>query len=56
MTDMSLQRWSDNLLRKPKRTASDRNKRFPCNCGARTTKNQLKLNGGVCHACKELLR
>lgn len=52
MADMSLQRWSDSLFRSPRRTGSDRNRRHLCPCGARTTKNQLKANGGVCFSCK----
>lgn len=52
MADMSLQRLSDSLLAKPKRTGSDRNTRYLCSCKARTTKNQLKANGGVCFSCK----
>jgi hypothetical protein len=56
MTDMGLQRWSESLLRKPRRTDGDRNTRFLSECGARTTKNQLKANGGLCHACKAVMK
>ena len=50
---MRMQAMHNALMRKPRRTASDRNKRFlcPAGCGARTTKNQLKLHA-QCHACK----
>lgn len=43
----------ESAPRPKNRTTGQRNKRFACKaCPAKTTKNQLKLNGGVCHACK----
>jgi hypothetical protein len=52
---MRMQRTFENLERKPRKTRGDRNKRYACGCGASTTRNQLKKNGGVCHSCKEFL-
>lgn len=53
---MSAEAWEmqahhERLLRTPKKTASDRNRRFKCVCGNRVTKNQLRLHGGKCIYC-----
>lgn len=38
--------WNPKPLR-------NRNRRFACKaCPAKTTKRQLKINGGLCQACK----
>ena len=39
--------------RKPKK---NNNHRYRCGCGHRTTKNQLKANGGLCHSCKKPMK
>lgn len=44
--------YGDKPRRKTKR---NKNYRIKCSCGARTTKNQAKLNGGLCHQCKKPL-
>jgi hypothetical protein len=48
---MEMQVQHVSLLRTPKRTASDKNRRFRCVCGNKVTKNQLRLHDSKCIYC-----
>lgn len=39
-----------------RKTKKNSNHRYSCSCGHKTTKNQLKANGGKCHACKSPIK
>jgi hypothetical protein len=53
---MQMQAVFEGLLRQPKKTTRDRNRRFLCECGNRVTKNQLRLHDGKCIYCGKLVR
>lgn len=39
-----------------RKSKGDKNVRIGCPCGAKTTRNQARINGGLCHQCKQPLR